>query len=518
MRSTVHLFARFLTVSSLFCLLASVPPSFAQNPPADAAEISRGLLYLAPAAVQVPPSGSPAIVFSVPGFNYEFTPSAGWKVTPNEWAPEPDSSGRESLQKHKFTLGGGEYTLAGSSDDDRAVLALYRVGAAEPLATAMLWTREQLVAPWLPVAQQRKKTLTAAALQQDLEIADPFLYAAEVSGDSVWVAVGHSIGESEYGLGSVVRFDVKEGKAAVFQPAELATCAVTHLLLLAPDSLLLGARRQDEGAIRPCAGLVRFQPSTGKIEKLASAGTLLENSVVTQLHGPAPDSSRGPDPLWVSTDRGICKGAPAFAPDSSRGAPAISWTCWRVVPTIHVEEELTVFNKPGEKSGSGLPLGDYEVLWANAAFFEIATKDSYDAWLAADDFRDLAARNFDAEPWKLLNTATGFAPVRPLAKPGGKALEQGTLVYRAPLEKLPAAPAASSSTPGTHSASATPAATTSPAPAGWVKVRVRAGWIERADLQIVPRIILFAPPPEPEPVQPPASLAPPSPKPPGAKP
>ncbi|MBZ5703344.1 MAG: hypothetical protein LAN84_16035 [Acidobacteriia bacterium] len=462
MRSPGHFYIRLFSVSLLLYFLTSLPLSFAQNPPADAAEISRGLLYLAPAAVQLPPSGAPPIIFSVQGFNYEFTPPSGWKVTPNEWVPEPEGS-RESLKKRTFTLGGEEYTLTGSSDDDRAMLALYRAGAAEPLATALLWNREQLVAAWLPLAQKQKKSLTAAALRQELEIADPLLYATELSGDSVWVAVGHSTGESEYGLGTVVRFDVKEGKAAVFQPAEIATCAVTHLLLLAPDSLLLGARRQDEGAIRPCAGpdksgagLLRFQPSTAKIEQLALPGTRPGNSVVTLL--------RGPDPLWVATDSGICKGAPP-------AASAISWTCWRFVPTIHVEEVLTLTNKPGEERGSDLPPGDYEVLWANAAFFEIATKDSYDAWLAADDFKELSARNFDTEPWKLLNTAEGPGPIRPLAKPGGKALEEGTLVYRAPLEKLPA-PQGS--------------------PAGYVKVRIRAGWIPRAALEVVPQIVPVA--------------------------
>ncbi len=477
---------RLLSLSLLLYFLTSLPPAFSQNPPTDAAEISRTLLYLAPAAVQTPPSGSLSIVFSIQGFNYEFTPPSTWKVSPNEWAPESDT-GRESQKKRKFTFAGVDYTLAGSSDDDRAVLTLFRSGASEPVASAVLWNRDQLVAPWLPIAQQRKKTLTAAALQQDLEVADPYPYAAELSGDFLWVAVGHSTGESEYGLGSLVRFDLKEGKSAVFQPAELATCAVTNLLLLAPDSILLGTRRQDEGAIRPCQGLIRFQPSTGKIEKLPSAGTLLENSVVTQLHGP--------DPVWVSTDRGICKSAPAAS-----ASAAFSWTCWRVVPSVHIEDEVTVFNKPGEKAGSDLPPGDYEVLWANAAFFEIATQDSYDAWLRADDFQDLSARNFDTEPWKLLNTSTGFAPVRPLAKPNAKTLEEGTLLYRAPLEKRPADPGA---------------------PAGWVKVRVRAGWIERADFEITPRIIPFELPaaPSPElPLPPGASSTPPVPKHPIAKP
>jgi len=456
MRPSGHFFIRLFSLSLLLYFLISLSPALAQNPPADAAEISRNLLYLAPSAVQVPPSGSPSIVFSARGFNYEFTPSSGWKVTPHAWAPQPER-GRASLKKRKFTLGGEDYTLAGSSDDDRAMLALYRAGATEPLVSALLWNREQLVAAWLPVLQRQSKSLTAAALQQDLEIADPFPYAAEVSGDSVWVAVGHSTGESELGIGTLVRFDVKEGKAAVFQPQELATCAVTHLVVAAPDALLLAARRQNEGVVRPCAGpdkiaagLARFHPATRQLEKIAPPGTPLEGAVVTALSG-----------TWVATGKGICT-------STADGA----WNCWRVVPTVTLTEPVLLTNKPGEKSGAEAKPGDYEVLWANAAFFEIATKDSYDAWLAADDFADAAARNFDTEPWKLLNTSEGPGPIRPLVKPGGDPLE-GTLVYRAPLEKLPAAPGA---------------------PAGYVKVRIRAGWIARGALAVVPKLVPVEPP------------------------
>ena len=53
-------------------------------------------------------------------------------------------------------------------------------------------------------------------------------------------------------------------------------------------------------------------------------------------------------------------------------------------------------------------------------------------WLSPElaHYAEAAARNFDAEPYKLLNTASGGAtPVRPLAKPGGEPLN-GALVYR----------------------------------------------------------------------------------------
>jgi hypothetical protein len=444
MRFSGHFYIRLFSVSLLLYFLVSLPPSLSQERPADAAEISRNLLFLGPSSIE---TGAAETVFHARAFTYKFTPASGWSVARNG-----DAAGQAEVRRKKvsLTLGGEDYTLTGASDDERATLELRRSGAAEPLATAVLWTREQLVTAWLPVLQRQLKSLTAAKLSQDLEVGDPVLYAVEAAGDSLWVGVGHSTGEGELGIGTLVRFDVKTREAAVFQPQELATCAVTHLVVSGPDSLLLGTRRQNEGVVRPCSGLVRFHPSTRQLEKIAPAGSPLEGAVVTALRG-----------TWVATGKGICA-SPADG----------TWNCWRIVPTVTLAEPMLLTNKPGEKSGASAKPGDYEVLWANAAFFEIATKDSYDAWLAADDLADAAARNFDAEPWKLLNTSEGPAPIRPLVKPGGDPLE-GTLVYRAPLEKLPAAPGA---------------------PAGFVKVRIRAGWIERGALEVVPKLVPVEPP------------------------
>jgi hypothetical protein len=367
----------------------------------------------------------------------------GWSIAPlpkNAEEPAPEGS-----RKLSFTLGGQDYSLLGKSDDDRARLELHRTGAAEPFITAVLWTRERLAAPWLPILQRHKKGLTAAALQQDLEVADPLIFGVENAGDSIWVTVGHSTGEGELGLGTVVRFDINEEQARVFHVPDLATCDITQVSVVGPDALFLGTRRSYEKSIEPCAGLVRMRQSTQQLEKIAPSGSPLENSLVTLLYS-----------KWVATDKGICNIPTAAA-----------LQCWRIVPTVSLKTPVTVFNKPGEKTGSELKPGDYEVLWANQSFLEIATKDSYDAWLAADDYAEAAARNFDAEPYKLLNTSTGFSPIRPLTKPAGEPLE-GTLVFRAPLEKR-------ETPPGT--------------PAGWVKVRIHAGWIERGSFEVVPKLI-----------------------------
>jgi hypothetical protein len=374
---------------------------------------------------------------------YDFSSSTGWSV--NLHAGPLSKFELAPKGKRIVSIAGTEYTVLPFSDDDRATLSLYRSGEEDALVSAVLWTRDQLAAPWLPVLQRHKKGLTSASLQQDLEVADPVIDVVEPQGDSLWVALGHSTGEGELGLGAIVRFDIKEKQARVFRPAELVTCAVTALSVITPDSIFLGTRRQYEAVIQPCAGLVHFHPATQQLEKITAPASLFQNSIITALQG-----------AWVSTDKGICDLTAPTAPN-----------CWRIVPSVTLKAPITVFNKPGEKTGSELKPGDYEVLWANQSFLEIATKDSYDAWLAADDYAEAAARNFDAEPYKLLNTSTGFSPLRPLTKPAGEPLE-GTLVFRAPLEKRE-----------------TPQGT----PAGWVKVRIHAGWIERGNLEVVPKFI-----------------------------
>ncbi len=438
----------FLSVlSAYFALTLFARPLSGQERPADSAEISRDLLFLAPLSGEIHGDGAArAPRFYAGRLAYDYSASGGWVIAPHDGAQarfEIAPKGRRIV-----TAGGVQYTLAAHSDDDRATLEILRTGDAEPIVTAFLWNREHLAGAWLPFLSPQHKGLTLAALQQDLEVGDPILYDVAVSGDSVWVAVGHSIGEGELGLGTVVRFDVTEKKAKVFQPKELATCAVTVLALAQEGSVWLGTRRQYEGTVQPCTGLVRLDSATGIAQTVAPSGTPLADSV--------PMAMVLSDLLWVATDAGIC----GMNADGS-------WNCWSIMPTVTIRKQTALTNKPGEKSGSSIKPGEYEVLWANAGFLELATKDSYDAWLAADDFAEAAVRNFDTEPYKLLNTSTGPAPIRPLAKPGGEALE-GALVYRVPLEKLPV-----------------PEGT----PAGWIKVRVRAGWIPRGDLQIAPKFV-----------------------------
>lgn len=450
----------FAVFSLLLCLVASLPPVFSQNPPGDPVEISRDLLYLAPDRIEVEHSANemseslPQVVFKSRRFAYRppaglVVPAGGHAEAESGWIVSAASASTtdaepERRNKISFSFGSEEYTVSGTSDDEQAAVEVGHAGAAEPLASIVVWTRDQLARAWLPLLQRERKGLTAERLHHDLEVGDPVLYAIDHSRDFVWVAVGHSTGEGELGIGTVVRFDVKAKEAKVLQLAEAATCAITQLAVVSEESLLLGTRRQYEGTILPCAGLLNFHPSSGKADRVTRPGTPLDSTVVMAL-----------SPAWVATDKGIC------AIDQSSVKE-----CWRIVPTVTLKSPTPVTNRPGQKPSGELKPGDYEVLWANQNFLEVATKDSFEGWLAADDYAEAAARHFDVEPYKLLNISNGPAPIRPLAKPKTDPL-LGALVYRAPLEKLPP-----------------PEGT----PLGWVRVRGRVGWIARGNLEVVPKL------------------------------
>jgi hypothetical protein len=430
----------------VFCVLTAwflCLRAFPQNQPTDAAEVSRDLLYLAPERIEVGPSkDEPETLFTAERFVYRYVERRGWQVSAGKDTSSQTAPERKAKRAVEFL--GESYTLTPASDDDRATLAISREGDTEPLVTAVLWSRDELADAWLSFLQRERKGLTRASLQQDLEIGDAVINSVEAQGDSLWVAVGHSVGEGELGLGSVVRYSPKTKQARVFHPPALATCDVTHLISYGTGGILLGTRRQYEGTILPCAGVVSLDAASGQAQSVGP----FSRGIVTALGAT--------DRVWVATDSTICGGAPEGA-----------WQCARIVPKVRLTEEIPASNLPGDKPSGKLAPGEYEVLWANAGFLEVATKDSLDAWLAEDDFKDLVARHFDAEPYKLLNTGNGGpAPVRLLIKPGGDPLG-GALVFRAPLEKLP---------------------TSQGTPPGWVRVRARIAWIDRGESEVVPTL------------------------------
>lgn len=434
--------------------------SFAQDAPLDSSEISRDLLYLAPSRAERRVAGD-VISTAYVGTRFEYMPSSE-----TEWFIKP-ASGKtgEPAEKKRVTEVEG-FELVSASDDDRATLALRKKGTSEALATATLWDRDQLVEAWLPQLRKEKRNLTADGLRQDLEIADPEVRSItrlpmlnKSAGDSpIFVAVGQSTGEMELGLATIVKFEPDTHMVAVYHPGGQLTCEVSTIgVSVQPQDskaiLWFGTRRLNEGAIAPCSGLSRLDPQTRGVVAAGGVRNPPIGSIVTTM---VPGVFGTID---VVSDAGICR-----LVDRSEDR----WKCWRFVPTVTLTDAAPVANRPGDKPYGQLKTGDYEVLWANQNYLEVATPDSFDAWLAADDFAEAAAHNFDVEPYKLLNTTSGGpTPIRPLAKPQGEPLN-GALVYRAPLEKL-----------------STPSGT----PAGWVRVRARVGWIAREKLELVPKLV-----------------------------
>jgi hypothetical protein len=445
-------------------------PSVAQDSPLDASEISRDLLYVAPSHVEMRAAGdSYSYGFAGNRFEYAAPHEAGvWSIVP---VAAPVVESHEKQRVFAVEVDGrkdfSRYELVGGSDDDRATLALRRKGESESLATATLWDRGQLADAWLPELRKDKRGLTLDGLRQDLEVADPEVratanYPASKSADNqpILVAVGQSTGESELGLSTIVKFEPDTRDAKVYHVPGALTCEVSavgaSMNARAVATVWFGMRAVREGTIGPCGGggLSKLDVQTRQVTLAAGDGKRLPIGSVVTVFGPGEQNS-----LVMATDAGIC----TLVRNSEN-----DWTCWRFVPTATLKEAAPVANRPGDKPYGQLKPGEYEVLWANQNYLEVVTMDSFDAWLAADDYTEAAARNFDAEPYKLLNTASGgAAPIRPLAKPGGEPLS-GALVYRAPLEKL-----------------AAPAST----PAGWVKVRARVGWIAREKLDVVPKLI-----------------------------
>lgn len=457
-----------LVFSALFRILLVglfyAPLVAAQGSPLDSSEISRDLLYVAPVREEARADGASSAYV---GARFEFTlvPGQGWTVRPSaSRAKEPPAKGR--VFSADFPGDRSDYELVASSDDDRATLELRRKGTRETLGTATLWDRAQLVAAWLPELRRQKPGLSAASLRDDLEVADPevrttaALPAGTPSGarPAILVAVGQSSGEGELGLATIVRFVPDTRAVTVYHPAAGLTCEISALGAAAGPSAVdvwFGSRAVREGVVSPCGGLARLDLETREAQAGPGGRNLPVGSMVTLVGGPAGGTV-------VATDAGIC---------TLTGQAGNAWDCLRFVPTAALAGETEVANRPGDKPYGTLKPGDYEVLWANQNFLEVATRDSFDAWLAADDYAEALARNFDVEPYKLLNTSSGGpSPLRLLAKPGAEAAS-GVLLYRAPLEKLSA-----------------PAGT----PAGWVKVRARIGWIPRGRLEVGVRLLPVA--------------------------
>lgn len=429
----------------LLCFLY-LPASLAQQPPVDAADISRDLLYHPARAIE---SRAGAVVFRAAEFTYTLDTSAGsWKVVREKNA----LPAARSLNFYRSERLGTEFHFKGESTDDEGILEIRSSADPEPLLRLVLWNRTLLAAAWAAKLREETNDLTEDRLAVDLEPAEPEVAAVVDDGTRLWLAIRHYDGEGWLGLGTIVMFDPKEKQARAFQPHELATSSVTHMVE-AGGNFWLGTLWQREGGDEPAAGLVRFDPASGEVQSYRPGKSPLAGSIITALRA---DEKQ----LWVATDAGMCRVT----------LPGELWACWRVAPMVRLRAPVPVSNQPGGKPGGNLPAGNYEVRWANTGFFEVLTPDWIDGWIPPDDFEEYSRRGYDAAPYELGNSSAGGASaMRLVAKPGGDPLT-GAVVYRAALERAPAKPA------------------DPPAPAGWTRVRARIGWISREGLSVAPEI------------------------------
>lgn len=430
------------------CLLSFVSFSLlhAQQPPVDAADVSRELLYHPARAIE---SRGGAILFRGAEYTYTLDPAtATWRVI-QEKNTLPAA---RSLNSYRSERLGVEFRFKGESTDDEGILEIRAGPDPEPIARLVLWNRTQLARAWAAILREEMPGRSESQWLTELEPAEPEVAAVVDDGARLWLAIFHYAGEGWYGLGTIVQFDPKDRQARAFQSPMIATSAVSHIVS-AGGAFWLGTIRQGEGGVSPAAGLVRFDPANGDWKSYPPGKSPLAGNIITSFQ--ADDKN-----LWVATDAGMCRVA----------LPDQLWACWRIAPTVRVRTPVPVANRPGGKPGSNLPAGPYEVRWANTGFLEVLTPDWIEGWISTDDFGEYSKNDFDAAPYELGNpSAGGASAMRLVEKPGGDPLA-GAVVYRANLERSPAK------------------AGGPPAPSGWTRVRARIGWISRDGLVVTPEI------------------------------
>ena len=416
-----------------------------QEPPADAAEISRDLLYQPAYRIE---TGAAGVVFRGERFTYRFdAANSQWTVS-----QEKNFTARQlprAVRSYRHEASGTNYRFVAAESSDECILEIrpFTDAEGEPLARLRLWTREQLVAAWIAEQRAESPRLTESRLREALDAAEPEVAAVVEEGGYLWLAIRFYAGEGFLGLGTIVRFDPKTNEARTFRSAELETSSVTHLVAAA-GKLWLGTMHEGEGFVGPAAGVVRFDPATEEFRAYRPGHSALMGSVVTAL-------SAERDVLWVATDAGMCRVA----------LTTEEWQCWRVVPVVQLAPPMPVSNRPGGAPRGQLPAGTYEVRWANAGYVELVTPDAMEGWMQSDDFEDYTRRQFDARAYELANTYGGGASVMRLLEESETDPLSAAQVFRAPLERV-----------------------SEPNDEGWLRVRARVGWIRRENLDVTMQI------------------------------
>jgi hypothetical protein len=434
------LLACLLAVGSIFSLLRDL-----QDEAGEPAELSRDLLYH-PARRIARADG--AWVFTASRFEYRFDPATGeWRVLPR---PHDASLQRsDSLESFFSERLGSSFEFAAEVKEGKAALRLRRTGDSPEVIQLTLWTREQLAVLWDVRPSEINPSPDENHAGARYQIAEPEVAAVADDGTYLWLAIRFYDGEGNLGIGSVVRVTPQPLAARVFQPDEVARSSVSRIAA-APgvSSVWLGTLRLSEGFVQSAQGLVRLNPENGAARSYLPENSQILGRMVTALYLTA-------EALWVASDEGICRVT----------LPEESFACWRITPMVETTAPLPLSNRPGAPPGGKLPPGRHEVLWANAGFLAVATPDSFDGWVEADDLEEWEHRRFDRSPYLLENiSAEGVGVMRVLARPGADPMG-AALLYRAPLQRIGA-----------------------PDSQGWQRVRVHAGWIPHGNLAVVPAI------------------------------
>jgi hypothetical protein len=440
---------RFAATRLLICALllgSGGTAAETQQPPADAAEISRDLLYHPAERIEFSASG---VVLRAAEFTYRLDTATGqWTVTRERNFER--GAGSRAVRRYKYARLGAEFEFSGTSDEKEGALEIQRAGPDGPVRVArqVVWTLEQVALAWLPRLQREYPELTLERVQKDFEPAEPEVADVADDGKYLWLAIRHYAGEGWLGIGTVVRFDPESGEVALKQPEELADSSVTHIAL-AGGAMWLGAQRVQEATIEATVGLAHYAAASGNLRAIAPGPKSIVGRVVTAL-------AAAENALWVATDAGVCRAA----------LPAEEWTCWRIVPMVQLAAPTAVSSRPGGSPRGRLSAGRFEVRWANAALFEVVTPDTVEGWMDADDLEEHAQREFETDSYTLANTYAGGAGVmRLLSEPDGDPLDAAQ-VFRAALERIG-----------------------DPDEDGWQKVRARVGWIARGNLVVAPAVL-----------------------------
>jgi hypothetical protein len=436
----------------LVCLLSFLrllgPVAHQQQPPADAPEVSRELLYEPAQRIETNGQG---VIFRAAQFTYRLDPSSDrWEVAREK---NPQARVYPPIETYKSNPPDVEYHFVAADIDSEGILEIRRGNDPQPVARMTLWNRQEIARAWLPKFSG-EAGLTVEKLAKETEPAGPEVSDVADDGKFLWLTIRFYAGEGTLGIGTLIRIDPRTNQAKIYQPHELAMSSVTHVAS-AGGALWLGTHHQGEGEAEPTLGLVRFDPGTSHLKNYLPETSKLLGRIVTALRADG-------NLLWVGTDEGMCRVA----------LPQEEWTCWRIVPKVRLAAAVPVSNRPGGPPGGQLHAGSYEVLWANLGYFEVFTPDSFDGWLTMDDLEDYERRHFDSGGYQLGGLAVSV--MRLLEKPGGDPLA-GAQVYRAPLERVG-----------------------SPRADGWQRVRAHVGWISRRELEVAPEIEPLSPKPAPK--------------------